>query len=54
MVGSLSAPAGSMPGYTPSSHVPFVNELACQHGIVVVVVFLDEFYMSKKFFVCGS
>lgn len=44
--------AGGMRGYAPSSHMPFVNELARRPG--VVVVFLDEFYTSKKCFVCGS
>jgi hypothetical protein len=43
---------GGMRGYAPSSHMPFVNELARRPG--VVVVFLDEFYTSKKGFVCGS
>lgn len=50
-VGDGLFPSG-MRGYAPSSHMPFVRQLARRPG--VVVVFVDEYFTSKKCFVCGS
>lgn len=50
-VGDGLFPSG-MHGYAPSSHMPFVQELARRPG--VVVVFVDEYCSSKKCFVCSE